>query len=111
MDSRALAYHWESQLEHSYMIMEYHRFTGADISSYIPFIENAVVFFDQHYRKREKMRSGRELDTNGHLVIYPSKACESFRGATNPADAVAGLQACVDGILALDENLLELRNK
>ncbi|MGM0573868.1 MAG: DUF5703 domain-containing protein, partial [Bacteroidota bacterium] len=79
MDSRALAYHWESQLEHAYMIMEYHRFTGADITPYIPFIENAVVFFDQHYRKREMMRSGRELDANGHLVIYPSKACESFR--------------------------------
>ena len=111
MDNRATAYHWESQLEHAYMIMEYRRFTGADISAYIPFIENAVVFFDEHYRKREMMRSGRELDTKGHLVIYPSKSCESFRGASNPTDVIAGLQACLDEILALDDDVLVLRDK
>lgn len=111
MAAMSISYHWESQLEHAYMILEYHRFTGADISAYIPFIENAVVFFDQHYRKREELRSGRQLDENGHLVIYPSKACESFRGATNPADVIAGLDACVDGILTLDDARLTLRDK
>ena len=111
MDNRATAYHWESQLEHAYMILEYRRFTGADISAYIPFIENAVVFFDQHYRRREMMRSGRELDDMGHLVIFPSKACESFRGATNPTDILAGLHACVEEILTLDDAALTLRDK
>jgi len=111
MSCLPIAYHWESQLEHAYMLLEYRRFTGADISSYLPFIENAVVFFDQHYRKREQIRSGRELDENGHLVIYPAKACESFRGATNPADVIAGLAACVEGILKLDDDLLTLRDK
>ncbi|MCP4311460.1 MAG: hypothetical protein GY790_09385 [Bacteroidetes bacterium] len=111
MDSRSTAYHWESQIEHAYMILEYRRFTGADISKYIPFIENAVVFFDQHYRKREKMRSGKELDEKGQLVIFPSKSCESFRAACNPTDVIAGLQACVDEILTLDDDALSLRDK
>ncbi len=111
MAIKAISYHWESQLEHAYMILEYRRFTGADISKYVPFIENAVVFFDQHYRKRAQMRSGRELDENGHLVIYPSKACESFRGATNPADVIAALDACVEEILTLDDTALVLRDK
>jgi hypothetical protein len=106
-----IAYHWESQIEHAYMILEYHRFTGADISKYIPFIENAVIFFNEHYRKREKMRTGRELDTQGKLVIYPSTSCESYRGATNPADVVSGLGACLEGILELDDNVLKLRDK
>jgi len=111
MACKPISYHWESQLENAYMILEYRRFTGADISNYIPFIENAVVFIDQHYRKREQIRSGRELDGNGHLVIYPSKACESFRGATNPADIIAALEACVDEILALDDDALALSDK
>jgi len=111
MAIKAISYHWESQLEHAYMILEYRRFTGADISKYIPFIENAVVFFDEHYRRREQVRSGRELDENGHLVIYPSKACESFRGATNPADVIAALNACVEEILTLDDTALVLRDK
>jgi len=111
MANRAISYHWESQLEHAYMILQYRRFTGADIGKYLPFIENAVVFFDQHYRKREQMRSGRELDEQGHLVIYPSTSCESYRGARNPSDVIAGLRACIEGILALPEGSLELRDK
>ena len=111
MANKPTSYHWGSQIEHAYMIMEYHRFIGADISAYIPFIENSVVFFDEHYRKREMMRSGRELDSNGHLVIFPSKACETFRGATNPADVVSGLNACIELILTLDDDLLVLRDK
>ncbi len=111
MANGAINYHWESQVEHAYMMLEYHRFTGADITKYVPFIENAVVFFDEHYRRRLKMRSGRELDANGKIVIYPAKACETYRGATNPADIIAGLQACLAGILKLDDDVLKLRDK
>jgi hypothetical protein len=111
MANPSIAYHWESQLEHAYMILEYQRFSGADISKYMPFIENAVIFFDEHYRKRQQMRNGRELDEDGKLVIFPSTACETYRGARNPGDVIAGLQACLNGILALDDSLLSLRDK
>jgi hypothetical protein len=111
MANRAISLHWESQVEHAYMMLEYARFNGTDISQYLPFIENAVVFFDAHYRKRQKLRTGKELDDNGQLVIYPSKACESFRGATNPADLIAGLHACIDRIVEMDDSALELRDK
>jgi hypothetical protein len=110
MANGSIAYHWESQLEHAWMILEYHRFTGADISQYMPFIEEAVIFFDEHYRKREKIRSGRELDAGNQLVIFPSTACESYRGAKNPADIIAGLQACIDAMLRLDPSALKLRD-
>ena len=72
MGNGAIAYHWESQVEHAYMILEYHRFTGADISAYMPFIEQSLIFFDEHYRKRQKMRDGNELDEKGKLVIFPA---------------------------------------
>ena len=93
------------------MMLEHHRFTGADISRYMPMIENSIVFFDEHYRMREKLRSGKELNGEGKLVIYPSTSCESYRGATNPADVIAGLDACIEGILGLDASLLTLRDK
>jgi len=57
------------------------------------------------------MRSGQELDADGKLVMYPSKACETFRGTTNPADLIAGLQACLAGIMKLDDQVLKLRDK
>jgi hypothetical protein len=111
MANGAIAYHWESQIEHAYMILEYHRFTGADISTYMPFIEQSLIFFDEHYRARQKMRNGKEVDENGKLVIYPSTSCESYRGATNPADVLAGLKACLKSMLELDEKYLSSERK
>jgi len=111
MANPAISYHWESQLENAYMMLEYQRFTGADLEKYTPFIEQAVIFFDEHYRLREKKRSGEELDANGKLVIFPSTSCESYRGAKNPADVIAGLSACLEAILELDDDDLQLRDK
>ena len=111
MANQSISYHWESQLENAYMIMEYHRYTGKDISKYMPFIKQSVIFFDEHYRLREKMRSGEELNSQGKLVIFPSTSCESYRGAKDPVDVVAGLQACLTSLLALDESFVSLSEK
>ena len=106
MANQSCAYHWESQVEHAYMIMEYHRFSGKDISMYMPFIKAAVLFFDEHYQLRQEMRTGRPLDDKGKLVIYPSTSCESYRGAKNPSDLIAGLRACLNSLLKLDDKYL-----
>ena len=106
MANQSCAYHWESQVEHAYMILEYHRFSGKDISMYMPFIKAAVLFFDEHYQLRQEMRSGRPLDDKDKLVIYPSTSCESYRGAKNPSDLIAGLRACLNSLLKLDDKYL-----
>ena len=111
MANGSIAYHWESQIEHAYMILEYQRFTGADISTYMPFIEQSLVFFDEHYKIRQRMRNGKELDENGKLVIFPSTSCESYRGAKNPIDILAGLRACLNSMLLLDEKYLPENKK
>jgi len=111
MANQSCAYHWESQLEHAYMIMEYQRFSGRDISQYMPFVKAAVVFFDEHYQLRQKMRTGKPLDDKGKLVIYPSTSCESYRGARNPSDLLAGLQACVKSLLGLDSKYVSSKEK
>jgi hypothetical protein len=106
MASGSISYHWESQVENAYMILEYQRFTGADIKPFLPFIDAALVFFDEHYQLRQKLRNGKTLDENGKLVIYPSTSCESYRGAKNPADLVSGIAACLDSLVALPEGIL-----
>jgi len=111
MANPSISYHWESQIEHAYMILEYHRFTGADISKYMPFIKSALIFFDNHYQIRQKMRNGKMLDENGKLVIFPSTSCESYRGAKNPSDLIAGLKACLESILELDEKYISISEK
>jgi hypothetical protein len=111
MANGSIAYHWESQIEHAYMILEYHRFTGNDITKYLPFIEQSLIFFDEHYRARQIMRDGNQVDENGKLVIFPSTACESYRGAKNPTDVLSGLQACLKSILELDEKYFSAEKK
>ena len=92
-------------------MLEYHRFFGADIRQYLPMIRQSVRFFDEHYQAYERLRSGRPLDENGRLVIYPSTSCESYRGARNPADLIAGLAACLNSLLALDDSLVPAADK
>jgi hypothetical protein len=106
MANQSCAYHWESQVEHAYMILEYYRFSGRDISRYMPFIKASILFFDEHYQLRQKMRTGNPLDENGKIVIYPSTSCESYRGAKNPSDLIAGLRACINSLLDLDNKYL-----
>ncbi|MHC4192700.1 MAG: DUF5703 domain-containing protein [Planctomycetota bacterium] len=96
-------YEFVHQLDFAYMILEYLRFSGKDISIYMPFIESAVKFYDQHYQFRCKQLTGKPLDENGHLAIYPSTGGESFVGARNPADSIAGLKAVLSRMLELPE--------
>ncbi|AUP80693.1 DUF5703 domain-containing protein [Flavivirga eckloniae] len=111
MANPAISYHWESQLENAYMIMEYHRYTGKDITKYLPFIKQSVIFFDEHYRMREKIRRGKELNDSGKLVFYPSTSCETYRGAKDPVDVVSGLEACLTSLLKLDEAYVSTAEK
>lgn len=111
MANGSISYHWESQVEHAFMILEYNRFTGKNIDVYMPFIKNALIFFDEHYQKRQMMRNGKFLDENGKLVFYPSTSCESYRGAKNPADLISGIRSCIERLLVLQSDSLSRTDK
>jgi hypothetical protein len=107
----AVSYHWESQLEFAYMMLEHQRFFGGDLRPDLPFIQASVRFFDEHYQACWRLRPGQPLDDKGRLVIFPSTSCESYRGARNPADVIAGLSACLESLLALDDCLVTPTDK
>lgn len=94
-----IRYLYAAQLEFCYMILQYGRFSGEDISAYKKLLHSCIVFFDRHYRMRHFMDTVRELDVDGKLVFYPSTALETYKDATNPADLIAALNAVLDEIL------------
>ncbi|MDZ8120020.1 DUF5703 domain-containing protein [Pontiella agarivorans] len=102
MINPSLSYYHALQLEFSYMLLERYLYTGESFERYMPFIRESLKFYDEHYQIREKARSGRTLDENGKLVIYPSQACEAYKGVKNPVDAVSGLRACLETLLSID---------
>ncbi|MFN8206835.1 MAG: DUF5703 domain-containing protein [Bacteroidales bacterium] len=85
-------YYFTSQLEFSFMILEYYRYTGYPIDEYIPFIKSAIRFFDEHYRQLAKKNSGQEFTSEGKYSLYPCMALETYSGhVKNPSDVIAAL--------------------
>jgi hypothetical protein len=106
MANPAISTFFQGQLEHAFMILEYQRFTGRDISAYLPFIFSSLRFYDEHFQQVHRRLTGQPLDARGRLVIYPSTPGENHLGATDPADAVAGLQAITGALLELPAAIL-----
>jgi len=96
-----LEYEWDTVLEFCLMMLETERYTGKDISEYIPFIESCLTFFDEHYQYLAKQRGRKALDENGHLVLYPGSACETYKMAYNATSTIAALQTVVKRLLEL----------
>jgi hypothetical protein len=97
----AVKYIYDSQLEYAWLMLRLHQFSGADLRPYLSFIEQSVIFYDEHYRFRCMQRTGRALDGQGKLVIEPSNALESHPDARNPTSVIAALQRVLGELLAL----------
>ena len=67
-------YHHVESLEFGFMILQYHLYSGADISEYMDFIESVIRYYDLTYTK---------LDERGKRIIFPSTALETFHAAQN----------------------------
>lgn len=94
--------HYSTQLEFAYMMLEYHRYFEADIKPYLPFIESAADFFFQHFESQAAQQGRSAYDDNGHLIIFPSSALESYKEAKNPCDVTCGLRRTYQGLLELE---------
>ena len=87
-----LEYEWDTCLEFCMMALEGHRYSGCDITEYIPMIQSCLRFFDEHYQYLANRRGAKRLDANGHLVLYPGSGGETFKGAYNSTSTIAALR-------------------
>jgi hypothetical protein len=94
------------------MILEYYRFSGLDISAYIPLLKSAVAFFDQHYRYRAKQHFGQEFSDEGEYILYPCMALETYTGnVKNPSDVIAALTVLTREFQTLPDKWLSAEEK
>lgn len=98
-----LEYQWDTALEFCFMILEKERYTGKDISEYIPLIKSTLRFFDEHYQYLAIQRGRKALDEQGKLVLYPGSACETYKMAYNATSTIAALQTVSSRLLELPE--------
>ncbi|MFI3321032.1 MAG: DUF5703 domain-containing protein [Rikenellaceae bacterium] len=89
-------HHHTAMLEFSYMILEYYRYSGRDISKWLPLVEGTISFFDNYYRHKAKYNANwKEYGPDGKLIIFPASACESHYYVANPMPDLSGLWAVV----------------
>ncbi len=91
-----LEYEWDTVLEFCQMILETNLYAGADITPYLPLIENSLTFFDEHYRYLSSRRGRKDLDENGHLVLFPGSACETYKMTNNASSTIAALRTVLE---------------
>lgn len=91
-----LEHEWDTVLEFCQMILETHDYAGADITPYLPLIDSSLTFFDEHYRYLASRRGRKELDGNGHLVLFPGSACETYKMTNNASSTIAALRTVLE---------------
>lgn len=101
-----LEHQWDTSLEFCLMILEQFFYSGKDISEYIDLIVSCIVFFDEHYQYLARQRGRKTLDQNGHFVMYPGSACETYKMAYNATSTIAGLKTLIEKALKLPNKIL-----
>ena len=100
-----LEYEWDTILEFCQMILETKNYANADITPYLPLIESSLTFFDEHYRQLASRRGRKTLDGNGHLVLFPGSACETYKMTNNASSTIAALKTVLENYGKKDEML------
>lgn len=96
-----LTYHFSMGVENAWMNLQAHDVMGIPLDKDIGWIAGTVLFYDSFYRSELKKRTGKELNDDGKLVMYPANGLEFAGDATDPIDGVAGFTAVTDGLLRL----------
>jgi len=102
-----LEYEWDTVLEFCLMMLETERYSGKDIHPWLPFINDCLRFFDEHYQYLARSRGRRPLDGKGHLVLYPGSAGETYKMAYDASSTIAGLHTILTRLLDLTSGYAE----
>lgn len=96
-ENRFIRFHNSGGLEVVFHALEYFRYTNDDdffATIALPLAEAVLDYYDLHFPRRR-----------GKLVITPAQAIEQWFIAENPMPEIAGLHACLESLLNLDERL------
>jgi hypothetical protein len=101
-----LHYHYTSGMVFALMMLGYDSYSGSHTANYPDAAVGIISYYDEYYQNKLAKETGKPLDANGKLVIYPSDACEPYHGCTNNIDVLAGLMALSRDLLDLPTEIL-----
>jgi hypothetical protein len=99
-----LEYQWDTALEFAMMSLSS---APSPKERGVYSLANEVLrFFDEHYQWQARKLGAKSLDEQGHLIIYPGSACETYKMAYNPSSTIAGLRAVNSSFFILHSSLI-----
>ncbi|MCX7712383.1 MAG: DUF5703 domain-containing protein [Chthoniobacterales bacterium] len=101
--NRYIRYHNSGGLELVYHALEFYRYTLDEeflFSTLLPLAEAVIDYYDLHFPR-----------CDGKLVIAPAQVIEQWFVAKNPMPEIAGLYACLEALLKLDERFVSARRR
>lgn len=98
-----LEYEWDTVLEFCMMILETESYAGKDIKAYLPLTSSCLDFFDEHYSYLARKRGSKALDADGHLVLYPGSAAETYKMTYNATSTIAALKTVLERLLQIKD--------
>jgi hypothetical protein len=105
-----LEYEWDTALEFCLMMLEREQYLNRSSDSEneddVRFVESCLQFFDEHYRYLARLRGRKELDGDGHLILYPGSGAETYKMAYNSSSTIAGLRTVLTRLLELPAEYL-----
>lgn len=103
-----LEYEWDTVLEFCQMILDRKVYNGDDITPYIPLIESSLRFFEEHYEYLASRRGCKSLDGEGHLILFPGSACETYKMTNNASSTIAALRVVLESYGQMPEMLAKI---
>ncbi|MFL1012166.1 DUF5703 domain-containing protein [Flavisericum labens] len=94
-----LEYQWDTVFEFCKMMLEQNEYANINVKKYNGFILSCLRFFDEHYQYLAKKRGRKALDANGHLVLYPGSAVETYKMAYNANSTISALKVISEKLL------------
>ena len=93
-----IRYYWQSGLELSFMMLDYHAHSQNDNFAeleLVPFASATLTFFDEHWKRGE----------NGKILFDPAMALETYNQAINPIVEIVAIQRVAERMLRLPDNI------
>ena len=101
-----LEYEWDTVFQFCLMMLDEERYSGKNIGQYLPFIESCLSFYQEHYQYLAIKTTGKPLDAEGHLILYPGSAAETFKITQNSTTTITALQTIITRLLQLPKGYL-----
>lgn len=102
-----LEYQWDTVFEFCKMMLEQDEYAAINIEKYNSFILSCLNFFDEHYQYLAKKRGRKSLDANGHLILYPGSAVETYKMANNANSTISALKVITEKLLKISGESLK----